>query len=282
MQQASKSKKGFVIISKNIAKSIYRFLESIFLNVFPVLSVLKASYIINHKMAIIKDGLEYSYMEGAENLSMKQIELYFEKTFDFQKTFEDKAKTNVFAVSLSVTVITGVTGLLLNLENGNALLNNGQRNIILILSGLILFYSICASLLSLYMIGGLNQMYHIFPSEECLDDNERKKILIQRTELNVKLNTKRNNYLYGSVKNIIISLCLLLGLFIIIVFVTYSPKKVDSHKIEDKQQAMMIELQSIEVIQSNQDNNIQDLLNSTHEIGLNVKQQNNPQKQMSV
>jgi hypothetical protein len=109
---------------------------------------------------------------------------------------------------------------------------------------------ILAGLSSIKLIGDIIIQYELYPGDTKLPDNELLDLIALDTEINVKYNTIRNNYLSSSYESIKKSLIGLLVLFILTtfpinLFMINNPSK----EMQDQQKALE---QRIDTILDNQ------------------------------
>lgn len=151
-----------------------------------------------------------SYMKGYEKLTMDEMEKFHANTFEYKKLLEDKAKTSLFSVTISITLLVSFVDLLFKIEYFRTL------------SIILLFFSvtnmILAGKMALDVSGNLNAFSQLFPHELHLKKKVKKEILAYAIEENVNYNTIRNNHVFLSYKCIMISIVAiaLVGLLYII------------------------------------------------------------------
>jgi len=157
-----------------------------------------------------------SYMGNYITLSVCDARIFLEKTLDKKKSLEDKAKTNVFGVTIAVTLVTGLSKVLIDWNSLNYPIV--FKMILFLIAFYVLIQMILAGLSSIKIIGDIIIQYELFPDDVNLPDNDLLDLIALDTEINVKYNTIRNNYLSSSYESLKKSLIGLLILFIIITF----------------------------------------------------------------
>ena len=155
------------------------------------------------------------YMAGYDKLSQDDANVFLSKTMENKKTIEDKAKANLFGVTVSITIITGLAKMLFDLNNDVAGYTS-WKIMLCFLAIAALFYMTLAGVLSMKTLGELNIVYELFPEDMALEAQEKLKKTAFQTEKNAKMNTMRNNYIYTSYRNIINSLICLCLLFLLL------------------------------------------------------------------
>lgn len=211
--------------------------------IWPLYGTLQAGNKIDDFITDWFDGKKsFDYMKGYQRLKIEDVKKYLERTFEFKRILEDKAKVNVFGVTLAVSVITGLAKVIFdfNIHDTYFILKLAT----LFFAVLALIYMMVAGILSLAVLGELNTVYEVFP-----DDFYSADTAAECTELNSKLNSKRNNYINCSYKNIRNSLFVLIVLFVIIVTPFNSFKKNETdiltevHKVMESQKEITKQLQ---------------------------------------
>ncbi len=175
--------------------------------------------------------LPLSYMNGYEKLTMDEMEKIHLKTFEYKKLLEDKAKTSLFSVTISITLIFTFTNLLLNIQYFRTLI------IFLVLYAII--NMILAGKMAFDANGELNVFSELFPEDLHQKKKNKKEILAYATESNVNYNIVRNNHVYLSYKSIILSLST-----IALVGILYIYGNNFDEKKPDKQEELLNKLNS--------------------------------------
>ncbi|KJD42683.1 hypothetical protein [Paenibacillus terrae] len=153
-------------------------------------------------MKKIKDtdnkSIPLSYMDGYEKLSIVEMDKLHSKSFEYKKSLEDKAKTSLFSVSISITLIVSFIDLIFRIEYFRTL---AMLLVVVAFTNLIL-----AGKMAFDVIGNLNVFSDLFPSDFHLKKKDKKELLAYATESNVNYNIIRNNHVYLSYKSIMVSL----------------------------------------------------------------------------
>jgi hypothetical protein len=194
---------------------IRELLAEIFILLFPLLRLRKANKLVDAKINRLENGEKLlSYMKGYESLAISEAEVFLTKTLEARKTLEEKAKTNVLGVTISVSLIIGLSQVFHNNYPSNSLL----RCITVLLAFYSLTSIILSTMLSLKILGKVNIVYDLFPTDKTLtSESEKLDAIAVTAELNMYYNVKRNSYLYSSYVLIIHFLISLSILFLLVV-----------------------------------------------------------------
>lgn len=232
-------------------------IKEILILLFPLVELRKANKIVDAKIKKLENGDKvFSYMSGYETLDISVAEEFLNKTFEARKILEDKAKTNVFGVTISVSLIIGLSQVFYNNFSSNSFLRN--------LTVFLAFYSIAsmilATILSLLILGKFNKIYDLYPSDKSLSSDSKKLDAIAvNAELNMFYNVKRNNYLYSSYGLIINFLLSLSILFLVVVITNYGNTKVTLQKIQESQINIYEEIYKLKGLQETQSHLVNDI-----------------------
>lgn len=220
---------------KIIFRFMYKGFEILLRIVFPQLYIIYTNKKVDLKIKKMNENAEYqfTYMRGYKKITIEQNKEFLKNTMEVKRILEDKAKSVLFAVTLSVSLITGFSNSLKFGNNGISTL----EFLILLLSIFVMFYLISAGILSLYSLGSVNTFSNYYAEDLALDDCGLKEIIAFSAEYNSKVNIKRNNIMNASYKCIINALLLLFLTFII--QISIPGENIDSYlnqiiKIEDE------------------------------------------------
>jgi hypothetical protein len=202
-------------ISKRICFTVLGF-------VLPIVSSRQANKIIEKKMQDYQENnsSEYEYMDGYRDLTFEEVHEFYSKSLDQMKSLEDKARISVIGVTIVVSLVTGFAAFLSQLSSANCgtiLL----KIAITIVGAVSLSYLITSGWASLNVLGEKNKVYQFTPKDTRLPEKERINKLALFTELNVKLNIERNNYVYVAYRSIFYAIVLLAIMFILIAISTF-------------------------------------------------------------
>jgi len=219
----------------------------------------KVDKLVDEKINRLVNGDKvFSYMSGYETLDIPVAEEFLNKTFEARKSLEDKAKTNVFGVTIAVSLMIGLS---------QVFYNNFPSNLFLrVLTIILAFYSltsmVLATILSLMVLGKLNRVYDLNPSDKSLTlISEKLATIAINAELNMNYNIKRNNYLYSSYGLITTFLLSLSILFLLVVIPYHGNTGVTLQKIHDSQNDIHKEMYKINELQQTQNHLLSDIEN---------------------
>ncbi len=164
--------------------------------------------------------LEEENFKAKTQLSLSAIEASHKNEIERKKTIEDKAKANLLAITVSVSLMLGTIGLIL--KNETTIISNKD-----LLFGMTFMFSVGV----LYFLwGGLaalssirtGEFGEIFINDEVKingDETKKKAELVNCIELNTILTMERSNYIdssYVGIRNGII--CLVVFFILMVVF----------------------------------------------------------------
>ncbi|WP_027086833.1 hypothetical protein [Cohnella panacarvi] len=219
--------------------------KGLIFNVFPFFENLYYKRVMLKKNEDLGEGkLPLSYMQGYEKLTIDEVEKFHLKTFEYKKQFEDKAKTSLFSITISITLIVTFIDLVFKVE---------YFKLVAVLMIIVAFTNLLlAGKMAFDVIGNLNIFYELAPSEVHQKKKDKKEILAYSTEYNVNYNTIRNNHVYLSYKSIVVAL-----IAIAFIGILYMSGKALAPAATDKQAEILIQINN-----SLQQNNLSfDLLN---------------------
>jgi len=194
---------------------IFKFIVNLLL---PLYTCVRAHYILSKKVKDLDSQTPIiEYMNKYENLTVVDLELLSKESHNRMKSLEDKAKTNIPVISISVTLLLGFMAILYN-YNIDSITPSFLKIVFYISSFLTIIYMLIAGWSSLYVIGVLNKRFLLSPSDYGLEDEEKKKAIAINEEKNDLFNIIRNNYIYTSYKHIIYSLVILGLVYTIMIF----------------------------------------------------------------
>jgi len=191
-------------------------------NIFPTIANHKANKVLCKKMHPLNDGGENTgptgvqcYIDNADELSIETLKERYVDTFKTKDKLEDKAKTNVIGITISITLIMGASGTLSTLNRRFPSLVLSWITFALVVVTVV--YMIIAGLLAIRMLIGENEIYivelnSLASGGTALRDDYAKCIFMNQIK-----NTIRNNYIFTSYKCIKNSLIVLFVVFILMV-----------------------------------------------------------------
>jgi hypothetical protein len=196
------------------------YLKKIFDILFPIFRFISANRKINKRIKEI-DNENYKnnllYVDDFEKYSYEEILPFYQKTIETKKTLEDKAKISAVGITISTSIIVGLSGILLNLNIDMNKLNT-ESIILIILCVIVIIHINISGILALLVIGNKNKVYQLFPEDSKIEKQEQAKYLSIYTEQNANLNIIRQNFVYSSFVHLIYSVVLLSIIFILVTF----------------------------------------------------------------
>lgn len=155
------------------------------------------------------------YIENSDKISLDILKEQYDETFNTKEKIEDKAKTNIIGISISITLIMGASGVLSILNSKYPIPILPWIAFALMVASIV--YMLVAGILVIRLLTNENEVYVVSLSSLISGDealrNEYDKCISQ----NRNKNTIRNNYLFTSYECIRNSL---VCLFIILILTT--------------------------------------------------------------
>lgn len=230
---------------------------------FPIYEAFNANKKLNADIEELKtldrlklERMNSYYMNQYEKLSEDNLLKFLNQTFEKKKSLEDKAKVNVFGITIAVTLITGLYKVLLDGKTVSLLFNLSISLLALYSIG----QMILAGLSSLKVLGDVISQYELFPDDMLLSEEERCHTIALDTEINVKLNTVRNNFISSSYSSMKKSLVGLFVLFFLITIPTITSNSSPSDQIskslsqiQETEKKLSVKVDFIEHTQTVQD-----------------------------
>lgn len=202
--------------------------------VFPMISNCQANANLREKIhpkdengQDIEPESVLSYIENSDRINLDILKDRYDETFKTKEKIEDKAKTNIIGISISITLIMGASGILSVLND--KYLSPAVSWVAFVLIVVSIIYMLTAGILIIRLLTNENEVYMVTLSElasggEILRDQYGKRI-----SQNQNKNVIRNNYLFTSYECIRNSL---VCLFVILILTTI-PIDLKSDDISD-------------------------------------------------
>ena len=180
--------------------------------IFPMIANIKINKDIRTRIDISNENDSiFRGIENPKSISLNILQEQYSETFKIKDKLEDKAKTNIIGVTISISLILGASTFLSNINNKfNCVLLSW---VVFGLFTIAVLYMIIAGVISIKVLISENSVYTLSLSnqnshseyDDCISKNRLKNII-------------RNNYVYTSyecIRNSIIALFLILILSII-------------------------------------------------------------------
>ena len=194
----------------------------IFDAIFPMVANYKVNKIVREKLHPKNEAGEYvepegvlSYIENSDKLNLETIKEQYNETFRVKDKLEDKAKTNIIGVTISITLIMGASGVLSVLNEKYPF--PALSWILFLLIVISVAYMLTAGVLVIRLLTNENEVYIVKLSSLASDEATLRDDYDKRISQNQNKNTIRNNYIFTSYECIRNSL---ICLFIILILAT--------------------------------------------------------------
>lgn len=168
-----------------------------------------------------------SYIENSDLINLDILKGWYDETFKAKEKIEDKAKTNIIGISISITLIMGASGILSVLNN--KYLSPAVSWVAFVLIVVSIIYMLTAGILIIRLLTNENEIYMVTLSELALGGEILRDQYGKRISQNQNKNVIRNNYLFTSYECIRNSL---VCLFVILILTTI-PINLKSEDISD-------------------------------------------------
>lgn len=195
-------------------------LKKLFAIVFPFVN----NYIKNKKIRaeIEKYSNQINQIENSDAISMDVIKQKYADTISAKDKLEDKAKSNIVAVTISITLILGASNLLNGIYTKFSYAGINWASFVLFVLAVI--YMIIAGVLSIRVLMNENIIYTIPLKIYAQEETKLREEYDTCTVANVNQNLIRNNGVYTSyecIRNALICLIII----VIMVVLPYSAKQ---------------------------------------------------------
>ncbi len=175
-------------------------MSKIFDALFPIVANYRMNKIIREKICPKNEKGEdieptgiLAKVKNADMLSLEVIKEQYNETFRVKESLEDKAKTNVIGVTISITLIMGASGVLsvLNKKYPSPVLSWALFFLIVISVA----YMATAGILVIRLLTNENEMYVVDLSSLASDEAKQRNDYDKRISQNRNKNIIRNNYI---------------------------------------------------------------------------------------
>lgn len=166
-------------------------------------------------------------IENSDLINLDILKGWYDETFKAKEKIEDKAKTNIIGISISITLIMGASGILSVLNN--KYLSPAVSWVAFVLIVVSIIYMLTAGILIIRLLTDENEIYMVTLSELALGGEILRDQYGKRISQNQNKNVIRNNYLFTSYECIRNSL---VCLFVILILTTI-PINLKSEDISD-------------------------------------------------
>jgi hypothetical protein len=159
--------------------------------------------------------------ESVEKISEKKLISEYKLSLSIKDKLEEKAKNNSVAVTISITLMMGASGIVSNAIENQSIHFSIITTLLFVAA---VMYMITAGILALKMLGEENRITTFMEDEEDIKNcPELKAECYTAKTLNNMRNLKRNNYIntsYGCIRNALICLSILTIFSLLSLYVT--------------------------------------------------------------
>ena len=203
---------------------VYEAVKNIFEHIFPSYANRCSNKKVKHRIES-RENLDCPSRENSlDLLSKDELQSLLDKASQARTKLEDKAKTNVIGVTISVTLIMGAYTLVQNISGKYGTSIPFWIAFILFVSSVL--YMIVAVIHAIHVLTAENIVYYPKPG---LEGDEEKKDLDVQVGLNRAQNLIRNNYVFTSYECIRNSLICLFAVMVIAIVPLNSKRIIDSY-----------------------------------------------------
>jgi hypothetical protein len=156
-----------------------------------------------------------SYIENSDRISIDTLKEQYDNTFKTKDKLEDKAKTNIIGITISISLIIGATGILSSISEKFE--NSFVSWVAILLLIASVTYMIVAGLLAIRVLINENETYVVKLSSIASGQETLRNDYDVCIAQNQKKNTIRNNYVftsYACIRNALVCL------FVILIFIS--------------------------------------------------------------
>ena len=175
-------------------------------------------------MGVLKD------IKDSSNISTEKLKELYDGTFKIKEKLEDKAKTNIIGITISVSLIVGSTGLLSSINTKYENLFVTSCAIAFLIASVT--YMIISGWLVIHMMIDENEIYNVRLSSVAKNEGALRDDYDKCIAQNQSKNIIRNNYVFSSYACIRNSLVCLFALFLFIVIPNNLSNKYQSNNLE--------------------------------------------------
>lgn len=174
--------------------------------IIPVIDAIRANKILKEK----NNNQDILLPEELEDIDIKYLEEDYKNAIDTKNRLEDKAKTIIAALTISITLILNLSKIIEAISEKYQI--QSINILIFVLALLAIVYMLMAGMISIQVLIKENIFYPIPLIERSKND---KSIVYKTTQLNINQNLIRNNIIYASYRSIRNSAICLVIIFIL-------------------------------------------------------------------
>lgn len=154
-----------------------------------------------------------SSIDNSDQIDLDILKGQYDETFKTKEKIEDKAKSNIIGISISITLIMGASGILSVLNSKYPFPAVSWVAFVLIVASII--YMLTAGILIIRLLTNENEVYIVTLGELASDAETLRDQYGKRISQNQNKNIIRNNYLFTSYECIRNSLICLFAILIL-------------------------------------------------------------------
>ena len=189
-------------------------------NICPHIYAFSAEEVLKNKKNELKIDFEIDNNQNVDEL-IEELEVYHQKEVERKKTIEDKAKSSLFVIALSVTLILGSLNFIKDIKTGT------NFTLILLLLFLGLIYLVLSGVSSIKALN-ISEFHDIYIGDlinekedekniKIIDKKDRAEQLYKNIKLNQLKTNIKSNYVYATFVGIRNGIILISLFFIIFV-----------------------------------------------------------------
>lgn len=200
--------------------------------IIPVIEVISA----NKKL---KEKIKYQIVdipEKIEEIDIKCLKEDYQSAIDTKNRLEDKAKTIIAALTISITLILNLSKIIETISDKYEI--QSVNILIFVLALLAIVYMLMAGIMAIQVLIKENVLYPISLMERSKND---KSSIYKKTQLNNNQNLIRNNIIYASYQSIRNSTICLVIIFILAILPYPNSDTADKRENTDKSICFSIE-----------------------------------------
>ncbi len=203
-----------------------KIIQSIIGQVFPSVSMRKANKQLKEAINSAENQSNRAAIDNFDQIPIENFRQKYVETFEVKNKFEDKAKTNVIAITIAITVIMGAYGLTGSLINKYSCITLHWISFIILLTAII--YLFVSGIDAIKVLFNENTMSTVGLPDLAADDVDTKEKYDDCTNRNINRNIIRNNFVYSSYICIRNALICMMMLFVLVTVPLTTTKSKDN------------------------------------------------------
>ncbi|WP_018086525.1 hypothetical protein [Desulfurispora thermophila] len=132
--------------------------------IFPFVANVQDNKKIKNKLDLLgSEKVVLEYMKEYNALSIDQLKDFYNDTFEIKNKLEDKAKINIVGLTISISLILGLSNLITKINESFGI--NWITIIVIVLSFFSFGYMVAAGILSIAVLIKENSVYKVWPKD---------------------------------------------------------------------------------------------------------------------